>query len=79
MNMKKIAALTAATSGLVMAGAGAAMADSGATATGAATHSPGVVSGNNIQAPVSVPINVTGNGVDVIGILDGVFGNHSAN
>ena len=79
MNLKKIAVLTAATSGLFMAGAGAAMADSSATATGAATHSPGVVSGNNVQAPVNVPINVTGNGVNVIGLLDSVFGNHSEN
>jgi hypothetical protein len=77
MKLKKIAALTAATGALVMAGAGAAMAD--ASADGSASHSPGVGSGNNTEVPVNAPINVTGNGIDVIGVLDWVFGNHSQN
>jgi hypothetical protein len=79
MNLKKIAALTAATSGLMVAGAGAAMADSSATASGVASNSPGVASGNNVQAPVNAPVNVTGNAIDVIGVLDSVFGSHSSN
>ena len=77
MNLKKIAALAAATSGLVLAGAGAALADT--SADGSATGSPGVVSGNNTQVPVHIPINVTGNGVNIIGLLDSVFNNHSEN
>jgi small secreted domain DUF320 len=77
MKLKKIAALTAATGGLILAGAGAAMADT--SAQGSAWNSPGVGSGNNTQVPVHAPINVTGNGVDVIGVLDWVFGNHSEN
>src|SRR6202022_3866137 len=56
MNLKKFAVLTAATSGLVLAGAGAAMADT--SADGSATGSPGVVSGNNTQVPVHIPVNV---------------------
>jgi hypothetical protein len=77
MNLKKFAVLTAATSGLVLAGAGAALADT--SADGSATGSPGVVSGNNTQVPVHIPVNVTGNGVNIIGLLDSVFNNHSEN
>ena len=66
MNVKKFAVLTAATSGLVLAGAGAAMADT--SAEGSATGSPGVVSGNNTQVPVHIPVNVTGNGINIIGL-----------
>ena len=57
--LKKIVAVAAATGGLVLAGAGLAAADSGAQ--GVAAHSAGVVSGNVIQVPVHVPVNVCGN------------------
>jgi len=77
MNVKKIVALTGATGALVVVGAGAAMADS--TAHGFAQHSPGVLSGNNVQAPISVPVNVTGNSISVIGVLDSAFDNWSQN
>jgi small secreted domain DUF320 len=77
MKLKKIALLTAATSGLVLAGAGAALADT--SADGSATGSPGIGSGNNVQIPVHVPTNITGNGINIIGLLDSVFGNHSEN
>ncbi|MFP8887153.1 MULTISPECIES: chaplin [Streptomyces] len=63
--------------GLVAAGAGAASASSGAQ--GAAAHSPGVGSGNVIQVPVHVPVNVCGNTVNVIGLLNPAFGNACAN
>ncbi|MGH6655564.1 MAG: chaplin [Actinocrinis sp.] len=77
MNLKKLAVLTAATSGVVLAGAGAALADT--SADGSATNSPGIVSGNNVQVPVHIPVNVTGNGVNIIGLLDSVFDNQSSN
>ncbi|MGW0823609.1 chaplin, partial [Streptomyces sp. NPDC002845] len=51
----------------------AAFADS--DADGATIGSPGVLSGNNVQAPVSVPVNVCGNSVDVVGVLNPAFGN----
>lgn len=41
----------------------------------AAVGSPGVVSGNNIQVPIRVPVNVCGNSIDVIGLLDPDSGN----
>jgi hypothetical protein len=77
MNVKKIAALTGATGALVVVGAGAAMADT--SAHGFAQHSPGVVSGNNIQVPVSIPVNACGNSISVIGLLDSAFGNNCQN
>ncbi|MFF4189424.1 chaplin [Streptomyces sp. NPDC001691] len=60
-----------------LAGAPAAFADAGAQ--GAAVGSPGVLSGNVIQIPVHVPVNVCGNTVSVIGILNPGFGNRCFN
>ncbi|MEU6094635.1 chaplin ChpH [Streptomyces sp. NPDC047079] len=75
--IKKVVAAAAATGGLVLASAGLAAADSGAQ--GAAVHSPGVVSGNVIQVPVHVPVNVCGNTISVIGLLNPAFGNTCIN
>ncbi|MEH0582132.1 MULTISPECIES: chaplin ChpH [Streptomyces] len=71
--IKKVVAAAAATGGLVLAGAGLAVADAGAQ--GAAAHSPGVVSGNVVQVPVHIPVNVCGNTISVIGLLNPAFGN----
>ncbi|NDZ81274.1 MULTISPECIES: chaplin ChpH [unclassified Streptomyces] len=75
--IKKVVAAAAVTGGLVLAGAGMAVADSGAQ--GAAVHSPGVISGNVVQVPVHVPVNVCGNTVSVIGLLNPAFGNTCVN
>ncbi|MFJ8663853.1 chaplin [Streptomyces sp. NPDC093795] len=77
-NLKKAAALTMVAGGIVAAGAGVASAH-GAEATGKALNSPGIASGNLVQAPVHVPVNVSGNTVTVIGLLNPAFGNHTAN
>ncbi|MFF9405722.1 chaplin [Streptomyces anandii] len=61
----------------VAGGAGIAAADS--DASGLAAHSPGVASGNVIQVPIHVPVNVCGNTVDVIGLLNPAFGNTCVN
>lgn len=79
MNLKKAAAVTMVAGGLVAAAAGAASATSGAHADGAAIGSPGVGSGNLVQAPVHVPVNVSGNSVNVIGLLNPAFGNTAVN
>ncbi|MEU9013468.1 chaplin [Streptomyces sp. NPDC048479] len=78
-NLKKAAALTMVAGSLVAAGAGVASATTGAHANGKASHSPGVVSGNLVQAPVHVPVNVVGNTVNVIGALNPTFGNAGYN
>ncbi|MFI8189006.1 chaplin ChpH [Streptomyces sp. NPDC085946] len=75
--IKKVVAAAAATGGLVLASAGLAVADSGAQ--GAAVHSPGVLSGNVVQVPVHIPVNVCGNTVNVIGLLNPAFGNTCIN
>ncbi|MER5307815.1 chaplin [Streptomyces sp. NPDC002773] len=77
-NLKKAAALTMVAGGIVAAGAGVASAH-GAEATGKALNSPGIASGNLVQAPVHVPVNVSGNTVTVIGLLNPAFANHAAN
>ncbi|WP_328325022.1 MULTISPECIES: chaplin ChpH [unclassified Streptomyces] len=75
--IKKVVAAAAVTGGLVLASAGMAVADSGAE--GAAVHSPGVISGNVVQVPVHIPVNVCGNTVSVIGLLNPAFGNTCVN
>ncbi|MGW4893750.1 chaplin [Kitasatospora sp. NPDC004240] len=72
---------TAATAALLVAGAGAAAAHhvDGASAEGVAAGSPGVVSGNQVQVPVHVPVNLCGNTVDLVGLLNPAFGNTCAN
>lgn len=79
-NLKKAAAVTLVAGGLVAAGAGMASAtEGGAHASGKAIGSPGVVSGNLVQAPVHVPVNAVGNSVNVIGVLNPAFGNVGVN
>ncbi|MGW6742609.1 chaplin family protein [Streptomyces sp. NPDC055025] len=46
---------------------------------GVAARSPGVLSGNNVQAPIEVPVNVCGNTVDVVGVGNPAFGNGCGN
>jgi hypothetical protein len=75
--VKKVVAVAAATGGLVLAGAGLAVADSGAQ--GAAVGSPGVISGNVIQVPVHIPVNLCGNTVSVVGLLNPALGNTCIN
>ncbi|MEU5523944.1 chaplin [Streptomyces sp. NPDC093250] len=77
--MKKAAAVTMVAGGLLAAGTGMASATDGTHAHGEAVGSPGVVSGNVIQVPVDVPVNVSGNSVNVIGLLNPAFGNTAVN
>ncbi|MEW1659638.1 MULTISPECIES: chaplin [unclassified Streptomyces] len=80
MNTVKKAALVLATTGLAVgAAAGSAFAVDGAHADGKAVNSPGVGSGNLVQVPVHVPVNVSGNSVNVIGVLNSAFGNLATN
>ncbi|MFJ7628858.1 chaplin [Streptomyces sp. NPDC097595] len=76
MKYTKIAAVAAGTL-MAMGAAAPAFADSGAE--GAAVASPGVISGNTIQVPVHIPVNVCGNTIDVIGLLNPAFGNACVN
>ncbi|MFF1507503.1 chaplin [Streptomyces sp. NPDC058326] len=73
----KAAAVLAGTGAVALSGAGMAVADSGAEAVAAA--SPGIASGNVVQVPVHVPINLCGNTVTIIGLINPAFGNTCAN
>ena len=66
-----------AASGVLAMSGGAAHADSGAQ--GGAEGSPGVASGNSVQAPVDVPVNACGNSGNVVGLLNPTSGNGCEN
>ncbi|MET9732034.1 chaplin [Streptomyces sp. NPDC006458] len=51
----------------------------GAGAVGDTEGSPGLISGNGLQVPVELPVNLSGNSVDVVGIGNPAFGNVSVN
>ncbi|MFH8799469.1 chaplin [Streptomyces sp. NPDC017936] len=70
-------ALTSAAAAAVAGASGVAAADSGAQ--GVAEHSPGAVSGNVVQVPIHVPVNLCGNTVDLAGLLNPAFGNTCVN
>ncbi|MGW1102858.1 chaplin [Streptomyces sp. NPDC002540] len=76
MKYTKVAAIAAGTL-MAMGAAAPAFADSGAD--GSATNSPGVASGNAVQVPIHIPLNVCGNTVSVIGLLNPAFGSTCAN
>ncbi|WP_190082656.1 chaplin [Streptomyces longisporoflavus] len=67
----------AAATGVLAISGGYAQADSGAG--GGTSDSPGVLSGNSVQLPVHVPVNVCGNSVNVVGVLNPAMGNNCAN
>src|SRR6185369_101047 len=69
--------IAAAAASGAMAVALPAYADS--AANGAAAGSPGLISGDTIQLPVHVPVNVCGNTVDVLGVLNPAAGNACVN
>ncbi|MEU1037172.1 chaplin [Streptomyces sp. NPDC005551] len=73
----KAATVVLGTSAVVLSGAGLASADADASA--AAVGSPGVLSGNVLQVPVHVPINLCGNTINVVGLLNPAFGNTCIN
>ncbi|MFD8147453.1 chaplin [Streptomyces sp. NPDC059708] len=64
--------------GLAVAGVGG-LAHADADAGGSAERSPGLLSGNLVQLPVHVPVNVCGNTVSVAGVLNPAAGNRCTN
>lgn len=74
---KKGLITVAAAGGVLALSGGTAFADS--AAEGGAKDSPGVLSGNVVQVPVHVPVNICGNTVDIVGLLNPAFGNDCVN
>ncbi|MEV5727381.1 MULTISPECIES: chaplin [Streptomyces] len=71
-----LAAPTAATAG---ESGGGVCGSGGACAIGVAKHSPGVLSGNVVQIPVNAELNVCGNSVNIVGLLNPAVGNTCRN
>ncbi|WP_181764785.1 chaplin [Streptomyces albidus (ex Kaewkla and Franco 2022)] len=69
--IKKVAAVAVAAGGLVFAGAGMAVAQQGVQGT---ASGGGLVSGNSVQAPVNIPVNVCGNTVSALGFMNSAGG-----
>ncbi|MBE4739446.1 chaplin [Streptomyces caniscabiei] len=76
VKLKKSAAVVA---GAIMAVSMATPAFADAEAKGAAIGSPGVLSGNVVQVPIHIPVNVCGNTINVIGLLNPAAGNVCVN
>jgi len=76
-DIRRALVLAGAAGALVLGSAGAASAS--ATAEGVAVGSPGVLSGNVIQIPIHIPINICGNSINVIGALNPAFDNTCIN
>ncbi|MER5947643.1 chaplin [Streptomyces sp. cg28] len=82
MRLRAFAAATVLAGTAVLGSAAVASAQDGpdgATAAGFAANSPGVLSGNVVQVPIDVPVNVCGNSANVIGLLNPAFGNACVN
>ncbi|WP_063775167.1 chaplin [Streptacidiphilus anmyonensis] len=73
----RLAAAGVLAAGLVLGACGVASAD--ATANGVATNSPGFLSGNLIQVPVHIPVNICGNTVNVLAAGNPAGGNLCVN
>ncbi|MFE2494739.1 chaplin [Streptomyces scopuliridis] len=73
----KAVVLSTAAAAAVAGASGVAFADADAEA--AAVGSPGVISGNVVQVPIHLPVNLCGNTIDVIGLLNPTFGNTCIN
>lgn len=76
MRKRSIFAATMLAATVVLGGAGAAAADPDPNAN--VSNSPGVLSGNAVQVPVDLGLNLCGNSIDVIGLLNPAFGNQCA-
>ncbi|MET7978446.1 chaplin [Streptomyces mirabilis] len=61
----------------LLATAGTAAADP--DPVGAASNSPGVLSGNVIQIPLDLGFNLCGNSIDLVGLLNPAVGNTCTN
>ncbi|WP_404867501.1 chaplin [Kitasatospora griseola] len=73
MRIRKSLAASGLAVTCLLVGAGSAAAD--AIAEGVAANSPGVLSGNQIQVPIDLDLNICGNSINVIGLGNAAFGN----
>ena len=79
LSTKRRIVLGMTTGGLLVGGLGMGIAQADTAAGGGAAGSPGLLSGNLIQVPINAPVNVCGNSISVIGVLDSATGNTCTN
>ncbi|MFF6998279.1 chaplin [Streptomyces sp. NPDC008313] len=77
MRLRTVITATVLLTATALGGATAADADNGAGAH--VSNSPGILSGNAVQVPIDLDINVCGNTVDVVGVLNPATGNTCVN
>ncbi|WP_174250418.1 chaplin [Streptomyces globosus] len=77
MKIRTMAAAACLAVCATLGGVGSAVADS--TANGAAIGSPGILSGNVVQIPIHIPINLCGNSINLVGALNPAAGNVCVN
>ncbi len=70
MRMRSFATAAVLAGSLALAGTTAAHAADPDPTTGTASNSPGVLSGNVTQIPVDLGLNLCGDSIDVIGLLN---------
>ncbi|MFK4064389.1 chaplin [Streptomyces sp. NPDC029674] len=75
MRMRTILTAGALAGVIVTGGAGTAMANPDPGADAKVHNSPGILSGNAVQVPVDLGLNVCGNTIDVLGLLNPADGN----
>ncbi|MFM9457347.1 chaplin [Streptomyces europaeiscabiei] len=75
--LRKRMVVAAATTGLLSLYGTPVLADTGAH--GAASNSPGVASGNAVEVPVTIPVNICGNTVDAAAVGNPTIGNECGN
>ncbi|MEV6840602.1 chaplin [Streptomyces sp. NPDC051133] len=70
MRLRSFATTAVLAGVLAMGGSATAFAADPGPTTGTASNSPGVISGNVIQVPIHIPLNVCGDTIDLIGLLN---------
>lgn len=79
MRMRSFATTAVLAGALALTGTTAAHAADPDPTTGVAYDSPGVLSGDVIQVPIDIPINICGDSIDLIGLLNPATGNVCTN
>ncbi|MEU3530809.1 MULTISPECIES: chaplin [Streptomyces] len=79
MRIRSIATTAVLAGVFALGGAAGAFAADPDPTTGVAVGSPGVLSGNVVQVPIDIPVNVCGDSVDLVGLLNPAAGNTCVN
>ncbi|WP_053667484.1 chaplin [Streptomyces sp. MMG1121] len=75
MRLRSFATTAVLAGVLALGGSATAFAADPGPTVGSANNSPGLLSGDVIQVPVNIPINLCGNSIDIIALLNPATGN----